>query len=129
MPHIVIEHSANVGEHHDIAALVSAVHAAALEDGLAPLAGLRTRAAGRPHYVIADGHEANAFVALTARIGPGRDTDAKMRFLTTILEAAEANLGAAASPLAIAWSAEIQEIDPTFRINRNHVRTRMEEDD
>ena len=127
MPHITIEYSANVAEHHDIDALVDAVHAAALADGLPPLDGLRTRAAGRRHYRIADGHPGHAFVALTARIGPGRVAADKTRFLTAILDAAQTQVEARPSPLAIAWSAEVTEINQAFRINRNGVRQRLAE--
>jgi len=125
VPHIVIEYSANVGDHHDINRLVDAVHTAALADGLAPADGLRTRAARRDHYCIADGQPDHAFIAIMVRIGPGREALAKTRFLTAILDAAEAHIDATATPLAIAWSAEIQEIDGEFRVNRNHVRARI----
>ena len=126
MPHITIEYSANVGVHHDIAALVDAVHAAALEHGLAPPDGLRTRAVGRDHYRVADGHHDHAFVAVAIRIGPGRDASVKSSFLETILNAAETRIASEGSPLAVAWSAELTEIDERFRINRNHVRTHIQ---
>lgn len=127
MPHIIIEFSSNVGEHHDVDALVAEVHRAALDDGLPPVDGLRTRAVTRTRYRIADGDPNHAFVALTARIGPGREASAKLSFLNAILNAAEQQLDTEPSPLAIAWSAEIQEIDAAFRVNRNHVRTRIQE--
>lgn len=128
MPHITIEYSANVGEHHDIDALVSAVHRTALANGLPAVDALRTRAAVRTHYRIADGHPDHAFVAIAVRIGPGREADAKHRFLVDVLDAAEAQIASdGSSPLAVAWSIELTEIDPEFRINRNHVRTRLQE--
>ena len=120
MPHVIIEYSSNVAEHHDIDELVAVVHAAALADGLPALDALRTRAEERTAYRVADGADTNAFIAIHARIGPGRDADAKQAFLTTVLDAAEAHLGE--TPLDIAWSIELTEIDPEFRINRNHVR-------
>ena len=126
MPHITIEHSANVGVHHDIAALVDAVHAAALEHGLAPSDGLRTRAVGRDHFRVADGRPDHAFVAISVRIGPGRNAAAKSSFLETVLNAAETRIASEGGPLAVAWSAELTEIDEQFRINRNHVRTRIQ---
>ena len=128
MPHILIEYSANVADHHDIDAVVEAVHTAALRTGVPPVAGLRTRAFARSVYRIADGHPMNAFVAVVARIGPGRDADTKSNLLETVLDAAEQQVASDNGPLAIAWSAEIQEIEPDFRINRNHIRSRMEED-
>jgi len=127
MPHITIEHSSNLARDHDIDALVSAVHTAALAHGLPPLAGLRTRAARRDHYEIADGSDDLAFVAIAIRIGPGRDVDAKTSFIEAVLDAAEAQVASEAGPLAVAWSIELQEIDSAFRINRNEVRTRLAE--
>ncbi len=127
MAHITIEYSANLAEHHDVGALVDAVHAAAAEHGLTPTDALRTRAVGRSHYRIADGDSDHAFVAIAVRVGPGRDAAARAGFLATILDAAETHLAATPSPLAVAWSAELTEIDATFRINRNGVRARIAE--
>ena len=127
MPHIMIEYSANIAEHHDVDALVSAVHNAAIGHGLPPVDGLRTRAAVRDHFRIADGSADLAFVAIAIRIGPGRDAATKTGFIETVLDAAESQLDAEFGPLAIAWSIELNEIDANFRINRNHVRTRLAE--
>ena len=128
VPHILIEYSANVAQHHDIDALVTEVHRAALTDGLAAADALRTRAMERQHYRVADGQTNHAFVAIVARIGPGRQAEAKTRFLNAVLDAAEGHISREATPLAIAWSAEIQEIDADFRINRNYVRARLQAD-
>ncbi len=127
MPHITIEYSANVADHHDIDALVGAVHEAALANGLADVTALRTRAAERTHYRAMSGDPSFAFVAIACRVGPGRDDTAKTEFLTDVLDAAEAAL--ADTPLAIAWSIELTEIDPATRINRNHVRSAMNNGD
>lgn len=127
MAHITIEYSANLADHHDIEALVEAVHGAAAEDGLAPLDGLRTRAVARTHYRIADGDPGHAFVAIAVRVGPGRDPAARRTFLEAMLDAAEARIGTEPSPLAVAWSAELTEMDAAFRINRNAVRARIAE--
>jgi 5-carboxymethyl-2-hydroxymuconate isomerase len=126
MPHITIEYSANVADHHDIQALVNTVHGAALDHGLPPLDGLRTRAVARTHYRIADGDSGHAFIAIHARIGPGRAAEEKRTFITAMLDAAEAEVGTEHGPLAIAWSVEVTELDADFRINRNHVRTSMQ---
>jgi 5-carboxymethyl-2-hydroxymuconate isomerase len=125
MPHITIEYSANLLAHHDIDALVGAVHAAAADHGLAPLDGLRTRAVARDHFRIATGDPAFGFVAIGCRIGSGRDAESKRSFIAQVLDAAEARIALESGPLAIAWSIELTEIDPEFRINRNHVRTAM----
>ncbi len=127
VPHITIEYSANIAEHHDIDAVVQAAPMAALDHGLPPVDGLRTRAAQRDHYLIADGSdpETFAFIAISVRIGPGRDAATKTSFIETVLDAAEAQVNAADCPLAIMWSIELNEIDPNFRINRNYVRRHL----
>lgn len=125
MPHITIEYSANVADQHDISALVDAVHQAALDHGSAPLAGLRTRAVARSHYRIADGHPDNAFVAVTARIGPGRTPEVKVDLMRTLMDVTERSLEEQAGSLAVAYSVEIQEIDAAFRENRNHIAERL----
>ncbi|MEO1061890.1 MAG: 5-carboxymethyl-2-hydroxymuconate isomerase [Actinomycetota bacterium] len=125
MPHIVIEHSANLEAHADVDDLVAVVHAAAIADGLPPADGLRTRAVSREHYRIADGDPAWGFVAITARIGAGRADGDKRRFLDALTETADA-WAREIAPLDIAVSVELQEIDPAWRANRNHVRAAME---
>jgi 5-carboxymethyl-2-hydroxymuconate isomerase len=125
MPHIIIEHSANLADWIDIDGLVAAVHAAALDDGLPALPGLRTRAVSRQHYRIADGDPAYGFVCLTARIGPGREPEAIQRFLTRLIDTVDEVLAALQPEHPVAVSAEVQLIDPTMRINRNHVRTHL----
>lgn len=126
MPHITIEYSANVETIHDIERLVNVVHTAALETGVPTLDALRTRAVARHHYRVADGRSDRAFVAIIARLAPGRDADVKTAFITAILDAAQQQLATESDALGIAWSIELQEIDPTSRINRNEIRARMD---
>ena len=126
MPHITVEYSSNVAVRHDIDALVSAVHDAALAHGLPARDALRTRAAARDHYSIADGHPDHAFIAISARISPGRDEAEKSGFIEAVLDAAEAQIAEADSSLAVAWSIELVEIDERFRLNRNYVRARIQ---
>ena len=125
VPHIVIEYSTNLESACDPQQLVDDLHAAAVADGIGPLAGLRTRGAARSVYQIADGDQRNAFVAIIARIGPGREPAEKTRFLTALLDAAEASMVAATDHYSIAFSCEVQEIDADFRVNRNYVAARL----
>ncbi len=129
MPHIIIEHSANLADLTDMDALVAEVHRAALDDGLPALDALRTRATPRDHYRIADGNPAYGFVYVTARIGPGREPEAVQRFLTRIVDTVDEVLAPLQSDHPVAISAEAQLIDPTMRINRNHIRTHLAQPD
>jgi 5-carboxymethyl-2-hydroxymuconate isomerase len=124
MPHVIIEYSANVatddGGPIDIAALVDVLHDAALATGIAPLDALRTRAAARRYYAVADRHPDNMFVAVTARLGAGRSDDDKRRLVEALMASLDGFLGDVQRSMML--SVEYQEIDPTFRINKNNVR-------
>ena len=125
MPHIIIEHSANVADLIDMDALVAAVHQAALDDGLPALDALRTRAVARDHYRIADGDPSYGFVYLTARIGPGREPEVIERFLARLIDTIDEALAPLQPDHPVAVSAEVQLIDPAMRINRNHIRAHL----
>lgn len=125
MPHMIVEYSANVAEHHDIEALLDVVHQTILELDVAPVPGVRIRGIRQDEYRIADGSENLAYVAMIARFGPGRDAETKQRVIAAVLDAAEARFAEEDSPLVIAWSLEIQEIDAEFRVNRNHIRDHL----
>lgn len=127
MPHTIIEYSANVATHHDVDALVRAIHDSAMTMELAHVGGYRTRAAVRDHFRVADGDPRFAFIALTVRLGPGRTAELKKEIIDTLLDAGERQLATESSPLVVAWSLEIQEIDAEFRVNRNHVTTHINE--
>ena len=120
MPHLTIEYSANVADHVDIDELVAALHTAALATGVAALDALRTRATCHDHFAVADRHPDNGFVAVTARLGAGRSHDDQQRFLDALMTALDDTVGAAGRTLML--SVEYQEIDPSRRINRNHLR-------
>ncbi len=126
MPHLIVEYSANVAAHHDVDALLGAIHEAVLGLEVAPVAGVRIRAIRQDEYRIASGSDPNhAYIAMIARLGPGRDADTKTHLINTVLDAAEAQLSTEDTPLVIAWSLEVQEIDADFRVNRNHIATEM----
>lgn len=122
MAHIVIEYSAGLRDRLELPALLSAVHQAALETGVFPIGGLRTRAYEAQHCVIADGHPDNAFVHLSLKVGHGRDIDTRKRAGEAIFEAACRQLAPIYESQPLAISLEMQEIDPvlTFKMNNLH---------
>lgn len=127
MPHITIEYSANLKNKIDVAKLVDIVHQAALRTGVFEVAAVRTRAAGRDLYAIADGHPDNAFVAINARIAPGRPAETRKRLGKEIFDAACEFLESVyeTSPLAI--SLEVQEIDNTAAFRKNNLHSIVKE--
>ena len=121
MPHFIIEYSANLDSELDLPAFVEAVHEAALATGIFPLKGMRTRAARRETYRIADGHPDNGFVHLVARIGHGRTLEVKKTGGQAIFDAVTAHLKPLSDRLPLAISFEIQEIDPDLNFKTNNL--------
>lgn len=120
MPHLIIEHSSNVGDITDVDELVTALHEATLATGLASRDALRTRAVARERFAIADRHPDNAFVAVVIRIGEGRTDDEKRTLVSALATALDEALGDAQRNMML--SVECQEIDGAFRINKNNLR-------
>lgn len=125
MPHITVEYSANLEEDVPIPALIGAVHAAALQTGVFPLGGLRTRAERRDLYVIADGAPDNAFLAVLARIGAGRDAETRQRIARDLLRVVEEMTRDAFARRGLGITVEVQEIDPTASLKLNNLHERM----
>src|SRR5438309_9240560 len=127
MPHLTVEYSANLKNQVDIFKLVETVHDAALRTGVFEVAAVRTRAAGRDYYVIADGHPDNAFVAISVRVAPGRSPETRRRLGQEIFDAACNFLKHVydATPLAI--SLEVQEIDNTAAFRKKNLDTFVKE--
>ena len=121
MPHLTVEYSANLEPELDATRLVETVHEAALSTGIFPEGGIRTRAARRDIYVIADGHSDNAFVHLAIRIGAGRSPDSRKQAGQTIFAALTQALDDtyAARPLGI--SMEMTESNPDMSWKRNNL--------
>jgi 5-carboxymethyl-2-hydroxymuconate isomerase len=121
MPHLTIEYSANLEDKMDVQRLVDRIHETALETGIFPLGGVRTRAEPRKYYRIANGDPRAAYIHMVVRIGPGRDVDTRRN-------AGERIFGALcdftddlyrSQPLALSF--ELQEIPPDFAWRKNNL--------
>ena len=120
MAHLIIEYSRNLADRVDVDDVVGALHEAALGTGVVRIDALRTRAAAREHYAGGDRDPGNSFVAVVARLGPGRPDQEKHELVDALITALEEALGDAAATSML--SVEYQEIDAEFRANRNHLR-------
>ena len=121
MPHLTVEYSANLENQIDILQLVETIHQAALKTGVFEVAAVRTRAARREYYVIADGHRDNAFVAIAVRVAPGRPPETRKRLGQEIFDAACEFLQKTYDSTPIGISLEVQEIDNTAAFRKNNL--------
>ena len=125
MPHITAEYSANVEEKVRIDGFLKALQEAALSTGVAELAGFRTRAERREHYLVADGNPANCFVAITMRVARGRSPEDLKNLREVVTKAAIAYLEPVFASAPISFSCEVQEIIPEMRVNKSNIRAWM----
>ena len=110
MPHLIVEYSANVEQDIEIAKLIEHLHTATAAIDAFPLAGLRTRAAKREHYRIADGHPDNRFIHVTLKIGHGRALEIRQQAGEEIFSKLVAYLAPLSERIPLAISFEIQEL-------------------
>jgi len=125
MPHVVVEYSANLEEFVEPMALVEAVYGAILALPIFEPAGVRVRAARRDHYRIADGDPEHAFVAVTARIGPGRSQQARKAASEAIMDSLYVVVEPIYQARGLLLSVEVTELDGAGMTRRNSLRERL----
>jgi 5-carboxymethyl-2-hydroxymuconate isomerase len=121
MPHITIECSENVQDQIDVDKMLRCVHDAAIETGVFPPDGIRSRVHILDHYRVADAKK-NAFVHVVLRIGPGRDKETKTRVVDHVFDELTAFLQPMYDTRPLAISIELQELDPEMRRNKNNLK-------
>ncbi|MDP6109572.1 MAG: 5-carboxymethyl-2-hydroxymuconate isomerase [Rhodospirillales bacterium] len=120
MAHAIIEYSANIEDRLKLDELIEKIHNAAINSGVFPIGGMRTRAARRDHYRIADGHPDNGFVHVLMKLGPGRDVATKKKAQDFIFAAIDEHLLPLVKKCPLAVSFEMVEL-PENRINQNNI--------
>ncbi len=125
MPHIMVEYSANLEADLPMRDLVAALHKTALETGVFPIGGLRTRAERRDIYEIADGNPDNTFIAVVARIGAGRDAATRRHVAERLLQTVADATAEIFRRRGLGITVEVAEIDPTASLKLNNLHERM----
>ena len=126
MPHLIVEYSANLERDIDIHELVAALHAAALETGVFPIGGIRTRAARRDVYAIADSHPDNSFIHVQARIGAGRSPEVRLKAAAHIFGTLKSETARVFAERPLGLTFEIVEIDPVGSLKHNNLHEIVE---
>ena len=121
MPHLNIEYSANLEEALDMQALVDRIHETALETGIFPLGGVRTRAEPRKHYRIANGDPRAGYIHMMVRIGSGRDADTRRKAGERIFAALCDFTHELYHSRPLALSFELHEIPPDMAWRKNNL--------
>jgi 5-carboxymethyl-2-hydroxymuconate isomerase len=121
MPHQFIEYSANLEADLDIDTLVQTMHDAAVGLDALPIGGIRTRAARRDVFRVADSHPDNTFINVTLRIAP-RPPEIKKEVGEQLFNALRQFVQRVFDERPMALSLEIQEIDAEFRWKHSNIR-------
>jgi 5-carboxymethyl-2-hydroxymuconate isomerase len=121
VPHLIVEYSANLEDDIRLDALLDDLHQAALDTGVFPLGGLRTRAHKTARYRIADCHPDNAFVHVTAIIGHGRPLDVRRSAAERLFGTLTRHLESVYQRRPLAISFNVQEFHPELNFKQNNL--------
>ena len=121
MPHLNIEYSANLEEVLDVQGLVDTIHETALETGIFPLGGVRTRAEARKYYRIANGDPSAGYIHMLVRIGSGRDSEVRRAAGEKIFAALCDFTDELYRSRPLALSFELHEIPPDMAWRKNNL--------
>ncbi len=125
--HFVLEYSDNIeSETLDIDGLMQALHNGALETGLFPLKGIRSRAYACHHYRMADGNPEHVFIHLTALIGNGRSDAQKQAAAESLFAILSSHFDDCFKHRGTALSFELKELEPELKYNRNNIQDYLE---
>jgi len=122
MPHLTIEYSSNLETDIDVVALVRVMHETAVTIDALPTAGIRTRAARRDNFRIADGDPDNSFINVTLRMARGRELEVQKAVGGVLFAALKDFVREAYQRRPLALSLEIQEIAPELRWKEGNIR-------
>lgn len=125
MPHLIVEHTANLNTTHDMADLARRLGEAAVATEIFPLSGVRVRMHPVETYSMADGHPDNAFVAVIMRIGAGRDLETRQRSGQVVFDLLCNTFADEIEQGYMAISVDIEINDPDMSFKRNGVAGRL----
>lgn len=128
MPHLTIEHSANLAQKSDLKALCNHLRDVMLDTGVFPHGGIRVRCLACEHVAIADGHPDNAFAAMVIRMGAGRSDEAKKAAGSAIMKAAEVHFAPLLADGYFMLSLDIVENNPALSWKTNTVHARLKQE-
>ncbi len=121
MPHLIIEYSVNLDADLAMRAVAAALHAAALETGVFPIGGCRTRLSPRADTIIGDGHPDNRFIHVQLRIRAGRPAEIRQRAAELIFGCLKVETDAVFATKPLGLTLEIVEMDPIGSLKHNNL--------
>ena len=119
MAHFIYEYSANLpADILDLPGLMEKIHALAVDTGVFPLAGIRSRAIRCEDYRVADGAPDKGFINLSMKVGHGRDTETRLACGQQLFDTMITHLQPLLDQQPVAVSFEMRELEELVKFNR-----------
>lgn len=123
---MILEYSTNIDpDELALDTLFEKLHVAAVDSGVFPLAGIRSRAIACEHFRVADGHPDNAFVNLSVKVGAGRELETRMRAGQLLFDTLTQHLQPIYDARGLGISFEMRELDADVKFNKNNLREKL----
>jgi len=126
VPHIIVEYSANLEDAVAIDPMVREVHQSVLATCIFKLGAVRTRAARRDIFFIADADPQNAFINVIVRVASGRPLEKRRAVAEAIMGVIAAKTADIGDSRGLALSVYVEEIDEDGALRKNNLHARME---
>lgn len=123
MAHFVLEYSDNISnEVLNLQRLFADLHQAAMDTGIFPLKGIRSRAYACQDYRLADGNPEHMFVHLTVLLGVGRSLEEREAAAKNFFSVLENHFASCFETRGVAMSFEMKELEPVLKYNKNNIQ-------
>ncbi|GAM60598.1 5-carboxymethyl-2-hydroxymuconate delta-isomerase [Vibrio ishigakensis] len=109
----------------DIPELMRAIHREAIDTGVFPKGGIRTRAVKSDYYLIADEDPNNRFIHLTAKVGTGRDLEVRQQAAERIFEVFSDYLAPVFEREYLSIGFEMIELHPQLNFKKNNIHQKL----
>jgi 5-carboxymethyl-2-hydroxymuconate isomerase len=127
MPHVTVEYASNLESHVSARGLLASIHGAVLGCGFFKPGAVRTRAARRELYLVADGDPDNCFIHVEVRMGEGRSVQVRKQVAETIMQVLREHTRDVYDSFGLGLSVEVCEIDEATVVRANNLHTRLTE--
>ena len=123
MAHFVLEYSDNIDkESLALQALFSKLHQAAVDTGLFPLKGIRSRGYACHDYRMADGNPEHMFVHLEVKLGAGRTMEEREAAAQSFFAVLTQHFAGSFEQRGVAMSFEMKELEAVLKYNKNNIQ-------
>ena len=128
MAHFIVEYSDNIFDNDkdkrnaDIQRLFASLHDVAVDTGLFPYKGIRSRAYLCEQYRIADGNPQHGFVHLEVKLGAGRTLEERLAAAEKFYNVYCDFFAQQFTSRGMALSFEMKELDPVLKFNKNSIQ-------